>query len=101
MQLLPVKPNRAGLFRVHPIVIQKKPDHFVVSIPGSDDQRSRPLSGELGHVAQQVLGFHLRVVEQQRGECQDSTLACSLIHVTCQRLHLSPTGSQDLRFFRN
>lgn len=99
---LPVEPHGAGLLRIHPVMVQQQPNHFVVSVAGGDDEGGGPLPGQLGHVAQQVPGLSLRVVEQQRGQGQDSALARCLVHVPGQRLHVRPTGSSQLRrFLRN
>lgn len=100
-ELVPVKPNRAGLLGVHLVVVQEEPDHLVVAVPRRDDQRGGPLAAQVGHVAQQELRLRLGVVQQQRGQGQDSALAGSLVHIPGQRLHESPRGSQELRVLPN
>lgn len=95
INISPVKPDSPGLFGVHFIMVQKQPDHLVMSVPSSNDERSGPLSGLLGHVLQQVPGLNGGVVQEQGGQGQDSPLAGRFVNISGQGLQ--PGQSRYLR----
>lgn len=82
----PVKPDSARLLCVHLVMVQKKPDHLVVSIASSYNERCGSLSGHLGHILQQEAGLDRGVVQQEGGQRQDSPLTGCFVHMSGQGL---------------
>lgn len=92
---LPVKSDSPRLFGVHLVVVQKQPDHLVMSVPSSNYERCGSLAGHLGHILQQVSGLDGGVVQEQGSQGQDSPLTGCFVNVPSQGLQ--PGQSRYLR----